>query len=452
MSMDLDPAWRRFHFVGIGGAGMVALARVLSEAGFEVTGSDLRDSSTLNLLRLSGVKADIGHKASQVQGADVVIVSAAIPPDNAEVVAAHQAGSAVISRGEALQRVVANKRTAAVSGTHGKTTTSAMIATILEVTGQDPTYLLGADLSRRGPGGRLGGGELAVVEADEAYGSFLHLRPAVAVITNIEADHLDHYGGMEQLIAAFETFISHSENVIVCADHPLTAHIHDGAVSYGFADDADVRGFDLVTDASTAAFGLEAQGEVIERVELAIGGRHNAQNAIAALAACRLLGLDIHRAAEAIGRFTGASRRFEFRGKLDGADFVDDYAHHPTEIEATLTAARTGPWRRIVAVFQPHLYSRTRDLCDAFGLALAGADLVVVTDVYGAREAPLPGVTGKLIVEAVCDSAPGKRVVYQPRLADAASFVKGELRDGDLVLSLGAGDITSLPELLSARI
>ena len=449
-----DPAWRRVHLVGVGGAGMSAIARVLVAAGHEVTGSDLRDSAVLGSLRSLGLRLHVGHRAGNVRGADLVIASAAVPEDNPEVVAAKGAGIPIMARGEALARVVQGRTTVAVSGTHGKTTTSGMIATIFVTAGLDPTYLLGSDLARGGPGGRLGGGNLAVVEADEAYGSFLWLRPDIALVTNVDADHLDFYGTMGALESAFSQFVSNAAGtVIVCADDKGAVAVPDGSAPrtlYGFGDGAGVRATDVVHEARGSRFTLTLDGVPTVEVGLAIAGRHNVLNALGAAAASLAAGLTPEQVADGLAAFRGARRRFEHRGQLGGADLVDDYAHHPTEIEATLEAARSGPWSRIVAVFQPHLYSRTQALRREFGEALAKADVVVVTDVYGAREQPLPGVTGKLVSDAVCEAAPGRRVAYLPRLDDAAGFVRNQIRPGDLVLSLGAGDVTTLHDRVLA--
>ena len=449
-----DPAWRRVHLVGIGGAGMSAIARVLVAAGHEVTGSDLRDSAVLGALRGLGLRLHVGHRAGNVRGADLVVASAAVPEDNPEVIAARAAGIPVLSRGEALARVVQGRTTVAVSGTHGKTTTSGMIATVFVTAGTDPTYLLGSDLARGGPGGRLGGGHLAVVEADEAYGSFLWLRPDIGLITNVDADHLDFYGTMGALESAFAQFASNTTGtVIVCADDAGSAAVAEGPATratYGFAPGAGIRAEEVVSEARGSRFRLVVDGVASVEISLAIAGRHNVLNALGAAAASLAAGLTPEQVAEGLAAFRGARRRFEHRGQVGGADLVDDYAHHPTEIEATLEAARSGPWSRIVAVFQPHLYSRTQALRHEFGEALAKADLVVVTDVYGAREEPLPGVTGKLVSDAVCEVAPGRRVAYLPRLDDAAGYVRTQSRPGDLVLSLGAGDVTTLHDRVLA--
>lgn len=441
--------------VGMGGAGMSAIAHLLTQAGIQVSGSDARESATLEALRNLGIAAHVGHKASQVGGADVLVVSSAIPATNPEVERASALGIPMVWRGEALGLIVKNFRSVAVSGTHGKTTTSGMIATIVQAAGLDPTYALGANLSGGGPGGFLGTGDIAVVEADEAYKSFLWLEPSISVVTNVDRDHVDHYGSWETLRRAFCDFMEKaSECVVVCADNPeameLAAHLD--AVTYGFSSGAHVRGEGLISGAWGSTFDLVVNGEPKVPFNLKVAGRHNAQNALGAAAACLQLGLSVDEVVRGLAQFQGVSRRFEFRGRFEGADMVDDYAHHPAEIEATLSAARWGPWDRIVAVFQPHLYSRTQELWKEFGSALALADLIIVTDVYGAREDPVPGVTGKLIVEALCEHAPGCKVVYLPRLDEAADYLREAVRPNDLILTLGAGDITTLPDRLTGNV
>jgi UDP-N-acetylmuramate--alanine ligase len=440
---------------------MSAIGRVLRESGYEVSGSDQRESAVLGALRALGVTVDIGHRPRRVEGAQLVIASAAVPGDNVELVAARQAGIPVMARGEALAMLVEGLRTVAVAGTHGKTTTSGMVATLSQAAGLDPTWLLGADLADRGPGGRLGLGDLAVVEADEAYGSFLWLAPDIALVTNVEEDHLDHYGTMEALVGAFEQFVaSATGTVILCSDDPRALALGPSAggsrlMTYGLgaapasrvgATAPDVSAAGVETSAAGSSFALTVGGRTAAAVHLRIAGRHNVQNALGAAAAGLALGLEPETVAQGLASFVGASRRFEYRGTVRGADLFDDYAHHPTEVAATLEAARWGPWRRVIAVFQPHLYSRTQAMWRDFGTALAQADVVVVTDVYGAREQPVPGVTGKLIVDAVCEARPGRQVAYLPRLEEAAGYVSAILREGDLVLSMGAGDITTFPQ------
>lgn len=451
MNLKVEPGWRRVHMVGLGGAGMSAIAHILTRAGIEVTGSDVRESAALQSLRDLGITAYVGHRARHADGADVLIVSSAVPPSNPEFTRAREAGTPILWRGEALARLMRGYRLVGVSGTHGKTTTSGMVVTVLRHAGLDPTYAIGADIAGGGPGGNLGAGDVAVVEADEAYGSFLWLEPSVGVVTNVDRDHMDHYGDWESLTGAFRKFLeATSDSVVVCADDANAVDVAAGleASTYGFSPHARVRGENFQTESRSCEFQLIVDGSAETTVRLRVAGRHNGQNALGAIAACLNLGLKVETIVEGIAQFSGVSRRFELRGRYAGADLVDDYAHHPAEIEATLSAARWGPWKRIVAVFQPHLYSRTRDLWKEFGSALAGADVVVVTDVYGAREEPLPGVTGKLIVESVCEHAPGRRVAYLPRLNDAARYLRDVVREDDLVLTLGAGDITTLPDRL----
>lgn len=449
--IDLDPSWRRVHLVGMGGAGMSAIARVLTQAGVTVTGSDIRESAVLEGLRSIGVKADVGHRARQAEGADVLVISNAVAADNPEVRFARENNIPILWRGEALAQIVGGLRTIAVSGTHGKTTTSGMVATVLAHAGLNPTYLLGSDLAGRGSGGQLGEGDVAVVEADEAYRSFLWLRPSISVVTNIDRDHVDHYDSWEALQEAFSSFMSRSsEAVIVCADNPRAMQVAASfdPMTYGFAEEAGVRAGGLESGAGGSDFRLFVDGANEGPVHLQVSGRHNVQNALGAAAACLSLGLDIPAVAAGLAAFGGVSRRFEYRGRFDGTHLVDDYAHHPAEIDATLAAARWGPWNRVIAVFQPHLYSRTQALWKEFGAALSAADVILVTDVYGAREDPIPGVTGKLIVDAISECAPGRQVAYTPKLDDAASYLRSIVRPDDLILTLGAGDITTLHDRL----
>ena len=439
------------------------MARVLTQAGYEVSGTDQRDSPVLGALAEIGVRIDIGHRAERVAGAGMVIASAAVPAGSAELVAAREAGIPVIGRGAALGLLVEGLRTVAVAGTHGKTTTSGMAAAMLVGAGWDPTWMLGADLAGIGPGGHLGTGAVAVVEADEAYGSFLSLQPQISVITNVEEDHLDYYGTMEALIDAFARFVaSTTETVVLCGDDPRALAVGEHAaavITYGLAPTSPagsgsrgpyVWASGMEMRASGSSFTLMVDGNPAARVGLRIAGRHNVANALGAAAAGLALGLQPEVIADGLAGFTGASRRFEYRGSYLGADLVDDYAHHPTEIAATLQAARCGPWRRVIAVFQPHLYSRTQSMWRAFAAALGGADVVVVTGVYGAREQPIPGVSGRMIVDAVGEIHPGRQAAYLAGLDEAAAYVRTQVREGDLVLSLGAGDITTLAQRIMA--
>jgi UDP-N-acetylmuramate--alanine ligase len=442
----------RAHLVGIGGAGMSGLARLLLARDVTVSGSDLKESPGLVQLRAVGAAVTVGHAVTNLGDADVVVVSTAIPPGNPEVEEARRRGVPVLARAQVLAALMAERRGVAVSGTHGKTTTTSMLAVILERAGLDPTYLVGGDLNESGSNARSGGGGLFVAEADESDGSFLLLSPEIAVVTNVEADHLDFYADREEVEAAFVAFCRRAPEVVACADDPGAERVvtESGvpAFWYGEAERSDVRIFEPEVGGSASACTVRVggAGPWEGRIELPLPGRQHLINAAGAMAAAIRVGVSPAGAAEALATFGGVARRWERRGTARGAAFVDDYAHHPTEIAATLAAARADGHDRVVAVFQPHRYSRTQALWRSLGESLAGADVVVVTDVYGAGEIPVPGITGKLLVDALVESAPGKRAVYLPHRADVAPFLAREVRPGDLVLTLGAGDITMVGE------
>ncbi len=441
---------RRIHVVGVGGAGMSAIATVLTRMGHEVSGSDLREGPVLERLRASGVRAVAGHDAANLGDADVVTVSSAVSERNVEVVAARARGLAVHSRAETLAALAAQRRCVAVSGTHGKTTTSSMLALALVEAGFSPSFLVGGDLPQVGTNAVWGEGEWIVVEADESDGTFLELEAEVALVTNVEPDHLDHYGSLGALEAAFGRFLAGaSGRAVVCADSPAARRVAPaGALSYGFAEDADYRVTQLRGGRSEVSFTLDFAGEALGEVELPVPGAHNALNAAGALALCGVLGVPFADARRALARFGGVARRFEFRGERNGVVFVDDYAHLPGEVAVALAAARRGGFGRIVCVFQPHRYSRTAALGAAFADAFVGADLVVVTGVYAAGEEPLPGVSGALVAEAVRGAHPDQDVTYVPARGEVAAHLRRVLRPGDCCLTLGAGDLTGLPDEL----
>jgi UDP-N-acetylmuramate--alanine ligase len=444
-------AWKTAHLVGIGGAGMSGIARLLLAQGIAVRGSDLKDSRGLESLRESGAEVFVGHRAGQVGVPDAVVVSSAVPEDNPELRAARDAGLTVVSRAMVLAALMRGHRTVAIAGTHGKTTTTSMISVMLTRMGMDPSFVIGGNLNESGSGAGSGGGEVFVAEVDESDGSFLLFEPEVAVVTNIEADHLDFYGTRAEIEAAFAAFAGRASSVVACWDDDgvrrTFSSIGPKLFRYGRrSDDAGEPGLDLlVADEELSAEGSRARllvrGKPIE-VRLAVPGGHNVLNAAAAVGAATLLGLSPEDAAAALASFSGVHRRFERRGAFGGAELVDDYAHHPTEVAATLQTARLAGTRRVVAVFQPHRYTRTEAMWREFGESLRGADVIVLTDVYAAGESPIPGVTGKLVVDAAAEAAPGKRIVYLPRRSEVAPFLAREIRDGDLVLTLGAGDIT----------
>jgi UDP-N-acetylmuramate--alanine ligase len=441
----------RVHLVGIGGAGMSGLARLFLARGVAVSGSDLKESTQLDELRTIGADVAAGHDASNLAGPDAVVVSTAIGPGNPEVDEARRRGIPVLARAQVLAAMMRERRGVAVAGTHGKTTTTSMLAVILERAGLDPTYVVGGDLNESGSNARSGTGEVFLAEADESDGSFLLLQPEVAVVTNVEEDHLDFYADREEIEAAFTAFCRRAGLVVACADDPGTVRVIEASdattVWYGESETADV----VVEEAVVGKGGGTCRIRVepfpgVEpwagRLNLPVPGRHHLLNAAGAVAAATRIGIWPATAVAALEGFGGVRRRWEVRGRAGGAAFVDDYAHHPTEITATLGAARADGADRIVAVFQPHRFSRTSSLWRALGESLVGADVVVVTDVFGAGERPVPGVTGKLVVDGLVEAAPGKRAVYLPRRSDVAPFLAREVRPGDLVLTLGAGDIT----------
>ena len=455
--------WRALHLVGIGGAGMSGIARLLLARGIAVSGSDLKDSATLRRLAEAGATVEVGHRAEQVGSPDAVVVSSAIPAANVEVRHARAADIPVLSRAQVLAALMRGRRAVAVSGTHGKTTTTSMISVVLTRLGLDPSFVIGGDLNESGSGAGHGGGDLFVAEADESDGSFLLYRPAIAVITNVEEDHLDFYRDRDEIERAFRAFADRAGVVVACWDDPGVRRALDRfpgrLVRYGTSPEVEIVLGGVRADAGGAKAAVSAGGGPGWSVDLhlSIPGRHNLLNATAAIGVASVLELPVGEAAAALGSFSGVRRRFEHRGLARGALFVDDYAHHPTEVRATIESAiglrdLSADRRRVVAVFQPHRYTRTQAMWRSLGESLEDADLVVFTDVYGAGERPMPGVTGKLLVEAFAEHAPGKRVVYLPRRSDVARFLAGEVRQGDLVLTLGAGDITMVADETLERI
>lgn len=451
---------RRIHFVGIGGIGMSGIAELLANLGYVVSGSDARRSDvTARLEQAFGIVVFEGHAAANVGDADVVVVSSAVRASNPEIVAARQRGIPVIPRAEMLAELMRLRVSIAVAGSHGKTSTTSMIALVLERGGLDPTAVIGGRLSAFGSNARLGLGEYMVAEADESDRSFLMLWPSIAVLTNIDNEHMESYGNLAALQQAFLDFankVPFYGAVVACVDDANLAAILPGVrrqvVTYGLENpQAQVVG----TGIELGSFGgrCQVQRRTPERVErlgqleLAVPGRHNLQNALAAVAVAQRVGLDFARVAEALAGFHGAERRFERHGEVGGVLVVDDYGHHPTEIAAVIAAARATLGRRLVIAFQPHRHSRTAHLMEAFGPALAGADEIVLTDIYAAGEEPIPGVTVERLADAIRSGA--GRPVHLVKTLDA---VVPELlkiaRPGDAVITLGAGSIGTLPKKL----
>jgi UDP-N-acetylmuramate--alanine ligase len=433
---------RRLHFVGIGGAGMSGLALVAKQLGAEVTGSDRApDSPYLAPLRALGVQPSAGHDAAHVPDQSEVVVSSAIPPDNPERAAARERGLRELHRADLLGELTRLKPTIAITGTHGKTTTSSMVVHALRGCGMDPSYLVGGEVRSTGANAGWGAGEWLVVEADESDRSLLKLEPRIAVLTNAELDHHTTYSSRRDVDETFRAFLALAEEAVVWDRPELLA----------LADGVPVTPFDA-PDPTLGEHGSRFELDGVE-VTLAVPGAHNARNAAAALTAARLAGADLRAAAAALADFGGAGRRFERLGTTTaGALVVDDYAHHPTEVRATIEAARTLAPRRVVAAFQPHLFSRTRHQAREFGAALALADVVVVLDIYPARERAedFPGVSGLLVAAAAADHAGGRPVAWLPGFDAAEAFLRASLRDGDVLLTLGAGDVDALGRRLLA--
>lgn len=448
MTIDLRNVGR-YHVVGIGGSGMGAIAEVLITMGHRVSGSDLKMSTTTERLQAMGVEVHIGHDAAHVGEVDAVAISTAIRPENPEVVVAHQRQIPVLRRAEILAAITATRRTIAVAGTHGKTTTASMLALTLREAGWSPSFIIGGDLNEVGSGAVWDEGEWLVVEADESDGTFLELEAEAAIVTSVEPDHLEHYGGVEPLVEAFERFmIERTGPVLVCADEPTGRSIAErvGVLTYGTDPSATYRIADLHAADGGSRFRVLLGDDVLGELELPVPGLHNVRNATAAFALAHAIGVSDLASARALARFAGVARRFQFRGESGGVTFVDDYAHLPTEVEAALQAAREGDWRRVVCVFQPHRYSRTASLWQDFADSFVEADVVAVTDVYPAGESPRPGISGRLVVNAVLDAHPWSSVAYVPRRPDQQAYLKAILKPGDLCLTLGAGDLTSLPD------
>lgn len=442
---------RRVHIVGVGGMAMSGIAVILRRLGHTVSGSDLKAGRGLERLRLLGVDVYVPHDANRLpESLDAVITSTAIPASNPEVVLARERGVPVLRRADALAAIVDRRRTVAISGTHGKTTTSTMTTLILRAAGWHPSFLIGGEPNEVGSNATYDEGDWLVVEADESDGTFIEIAPEAVVLTNVEPDHLDHYGDFATLVAACTRYLASAPGPrLVCADDPVAARLGaevGGVLTYGTAESADYRISGYRGERSGSRFTLSGGGAVLGEVVLPAPGIHNARNAAAAAAVATEIGVPFDAVRAALGRFAGVARRFQFHGEVDGVSLVDDYAHLPGEVRATLAAAREGGWSRVVAVFQPHRYSRTALLWREFGNAFDDADVVVLTEVYAAGEPPRPGVSGRLVLQAVCEARPSARVLYLPKRSDLLERLPKLTRPGDLVVTLGAGDVTSLPD------
>ncbi|MGG7570836.1 UDP-N-acetylmuramate--L-alanine ligase [Streptomyces sirii] len=465
MAPAIPASMERPHFIGIGGAGMSGIAKILAQRGAQVAGSDAKDSATARALRDLGATVHIGHAAGHLAAdATSVVVSSAIRPDNPELAAAHERGIPVVHRSDALASLMDGLRPIAVAGTHGKTTTTSMLAVSLGALGLKPSYAIGGDLDAPGSNAEHGAGEIFVAEADESDRSFHKYAPEVAIVLNVELDHHANYASMDEIYESFETFVGRIRpggTLVIAADHPgareLTAKISGRydieVVTYGESPDADVRILKVNPRGLTSDVTVTLTSGKILTFTVAVPGRHYAHNAVAALAAGVALDLPPHNLASALGKYTGVKRRLQLKGEAAGVQVIDSYAHHPTEMTADLEAIRgatEGSDSRILVVFQPHLFSRTQELGVEMGQALALADASVVLDIYPAREDPIPGITSSLIIDAA--RAAGADVTAESDQAAVPDVIAGMVRPGDLVLTMGAGDVTDLGPAILTRL
>jgi UDP-N-acetylmuramate--alanine ligase len=455
---------KKIHFTGIGGIGMSGIAEILINEGFKISGSDKALSEVTDRLHSLGAEIFEGHRAENISNdIDVLVYSSAVPLDNPEIVECKRRNIPIIRRAEMLAEVMRLKYGIGIAGTHGKTTTTSMISLIMIEGGADPTVIVGGKLSGLGgTNARLGKGEFIVVEADEFDRSFLSLTPTIAVLTTLETDHLDCYRDLEDIKGAFVQFASKVPFygfVVLCLDEPALQDImpllnNKRILTYGFNPQADFQAVDIRHKENTTLFMLVRQGKELGEIEIQLPGKHNVENALAALAVGLELGIPFDLVKKGIQKFTGVYRRWEKKGEVNGIVVYDDYAHHPTECKATLAGAKSGWRRRVVCVFQPHLFSRTRDFYEEFAKAFLLSDVLVVTDVYPAREEPIQGVTGELIVDAA-KAFGHKETYYVPEKKDLPKFLLGVTRKGDMVITMGAGDITKFGkeflDLLAAK-
>ncbi len=451
---------KKIHFVGIGGIGMSGIAEILLNRGFEISGSDLNENDNTEYLRSKGAKITIGHFPENVNGQDVVVYSSAVNPDeNPETLEARRQGIPVIRRAEMLAEATRLNYSIAIAGTHGKTTTTSMIGLILIKAGYDPTVIVGGRLKDfGGTNARLGKGEWTVLEADEFDRSFLQLFPSIAVINNIEPEHLDIYDGIEDLKTTFLQFankVPFYGFVALGTDDPNVKEILSGinkkTITFGMSRNNDYYAKDIELQENFSKFILVQNSKIIGEISLNVPGYHNVKNALAAVAVTTEMGIDFSIIKAALQEFTGVIRRFDINGEIDGIMIVDDYAHHPTEIRATLDAARKGWDRRIIAVFQPHTYSRTQEFYKEFAQAFDDADVLVITDVYAARENPIPGISGELIAQQAKIYG-HKNVHYIPDFENIIEFLLSELKQGDMLITIGAGNISKISQLIKEKL
>jgi UDP-N-acetylmuramate--alanine ligase len=449
---------RHVHFVGIGGIGMSGLAEILHTLEFDVSGSDLRENDITRRLAVMGVRIDVGHRAENVHRADVVVFSSAIAQDNPEVLEARACNIPVIGRAEMLAELMRVKYGVAIAGSHGKTTTTSLVATVLRAAGLDPTVVVGGKMAALGSNARLGAGDLLVAEADESDGSFLRLTPTIAVITNVDPEHLDHYGTHEKIKDAFVEFASRVPFyglAVMCLDHPhvqdILPRITRRHVTYGISTQADYSAKNIRYSGLVTSFRVLRRGESLGDFTLSMPGAHNVLNCLAVIAVADELEVPLDVTQHALATFSGVGRRFSVVDEVLGITLVDDYGHHPAEIEATLDAAQKAYGRRVVVAFQPHRYTRTRDLFEGFTRAFNKADVVVVTEIYAAGEKPIPGVTAARLVQAIREHG-HHDVTYVEDKKGVALALEQRVKSGDIVIALGAGDINAAVRELASRL
>ena len=455
--------YRVIHFVGIGGIGMSGIAEVLHNLGYEVTGSDLKDSETMTRLKELGIKVFLGHKAENVDDAHVLVISSAVSGDNPEVTEARRRAIPVIPRAEMLAELARLKYSILVAGAHGKTTTTSLISTILANGSLDPTVVLGGRLKATGSNARLGQGEFLVAEADESDGSFLKLSPTIAVVTNIDREHMDFFRTMDSLKEAFLSFMNKVPFYgvsIVCIENEhlreLLPSIHRRYLTYGLTLEAELHAENIRKGFMSVSFEVIYKGKNIGSFDLPVPGIHNVLNSLAAIGVALVLKLDVSLMKEALKGFSGIQRRLEFKGEVDGIKIYDDYGHHPTEIKATLKAIKEGlqiscQQGRLLVLFQPHRYTRTRDLIDDFSVSFSDADLLLVLDVYPAGEPPIEGVNSENLVQRI-KNAGHKNVIYKKDKEDAMNHIIAYMSKGDIVLTLGAGNVWEMGEEILSKL
>lgn len=452
MGNNLIYEGKSIHFIGIGGAGMSGMAHILLQIGCSVSGSDVKESRNTVKLAREGAIVSIGHSPENIKSAEIVVYSSAINTSNCELMAAREKNIFVISRGEMLAELARNKSSIVVAGTHGKTTTTSMISLIFEYNNINPTFLIGGELNDIGSNAKFGESKYFIAEVDESDGSLLYMESETAVITNIELDHLDYYknyNDVENVFLEFAKKVSSNGQIIICGDFDNLKKIREKIKvidkkikTYGINADNDIYASNVKLGSFGSIFDIYVDNSIKGTVALKVYGVHNIYNALAAISVGMSYGISFEKIASVLKQFTGVKRRFQYKGTVDEADFIDDYAHHPTEVKVTLKGARTGSWKRIITIFQPHRYSRVKYLYDDFGDSFNDSDLTIITDIYPAGEDPVPGVSGKLIVDSILRKNPRKQVVYLPRKNLIKDLLSDILKKGDLVLTMGAGDIS----------